>query len=119
MAGPPYEDIAFRIVDREWDYSAKRERGFKSSFDKVSSFACTTWTWITGLTTLAGHAASSLTVQEGLLSKITILRSPIRSFFISISYDTVARSNPDSRRGLRVAEIHKHHELQQLPLISL
>ncbi|KAJ2902805.1 hypothetical protein MKZ38_000086 [Zalerion maritima] len=34
IAGPPYEDIAFRIVDREWDYSAKRERGFKSSFDK-------------------------------------------------------------------------------------
>jgi len=34
-AGPPYEDIAFRIVDREWDYSAKKERGFKSSFDKV------------------------------------------------------------------------------------
>lgn len=33
-AGPPYEDIAFRIVDRDWDYSAKRERGFKSSFDK-------------------------------------------------------------------------------------
>ncbi|KAK3705896.1 hypothetical protein LTR37_013049 [Vermiconidia calcicola] len=37
IAGPPYEDIAFRIVDREWDYSAKRERGFKSSFDKVMS----------------------------------------------------------------------------------
>lgn len=34
IAGPPYEDIAFRIVDRDWDYSAKRERGFKSSFDK-------------------------------------------------------------------------------------
>ncbi|EFX01270.1 hypothetical protein CMQ_6212 [Grosmannia clavigera kw1407] len=33
-AGPPYDDIAFRIVDREWDYSAKRERGFKSSFEK-------------------------------------------------------------------------------------
>lgn len=33
-AGPPYEDIAFRIVDREWDYSAKRERGFKSVFEK-------------------------------------------------------------------------------------
>ncbi|KAK3187115.1 hypothetical protein K4F52_004016 [Lecanicillium sp. MT-2017a] len=33
-AGPPYEDVAFRIVDREWDYSAKRDRGFKSSFDK-------------------------------------------------------------------------------------
>ncbi|KAL6860020.1 hypothetical protein ACO1O0_004045 [Amphichorda felina] len=35
IAGPPYEDIAFRIVDREWDYSAKRDRGFKSSFDKI------------------------------------------------------------------------------------
>lgn len=34
IAGPPYEDIAFRIVDREWDYSAKRDRGFRSSFDK-------------------------------------------------------------------------------------
>ncbi|KAK4135912.1 hypothetical protein BT67DRAFT_264060 [Trichocladium antarcticum] len=34
IAGPPYEDLAFRIVDREWDYSAKKERGFKSSFDK-------------------------------------------------------------------------------------
>ncbi|KAM3511479.1 hypothetical protein MY11210_004906 [Beauveria gryllotalpidicola] len=36
IAGAPYEDIAFRIVDREWDYSAKRDRGFKSSFDKAS-----------------------------------------------------------------------------------
>jgi hypothetical protein len=36
IAGPPYQDIAFRIIDKEWDYSAKRERGFKSSFDKVS-----------------------------------------------------------------------------------
>ncbi|KAI1809783.1 mid region of cactin-domain-containing protein [Poronia punctata] len=34
IAGPPYEDIAFRIVDREWDYSAKRDRGFRSSFDR-------------------------------------------------------------------------------------
>lgn len=34
MAGPPYEDIAFRIVDKEWDYSAKRERGFRTTFDK-------------------------------------------------------------------------------------
>jgi hypothetical protein len=35
VSGPPYEDIAFRIIDKEWDYSARRERGFKSSFDKV------------------------------------------------------------------------------------
>jgi len=37
IAGPPYEDIAFRIVDREWDYSAKKDRGFRSTFDKVRS----------------------------------------------------------------------------------
>ena len=36
ISGPPYEDVAFRIVDKEWDYSAKRERGFRSSFDKVN-----------------------------------------------------------------------------------
>ncbi|CCF35895.1 hypothetical protein CH063_07586 [Colletotrichum higginsianum] len=41
IAGPPYEDIAFRIVDREWDYSAKRDRGFRSSFDKA--MAKSTW----------------------------------------------------------------------------
>ncbi|KAM0816177.1 putative Splicing factor Cactin [Seiridium cardinale] len=39
IAGPPYEDIAFRIVDREWDYSAKKDRGFRSSFDKVGSIS--------------------------------------------------------------------------------
>ena len=50
-AGPPYEDIAFRIVNREWEYSHKRlvthilpeldfdvsqkiYRGFRSSFDR-------------------------------------------------------------------------------------
>ncbi|KAJ1644812.1 hypothetical protein J3B02_002301 [Coemansia erecta] len=32
MAGPPYEDIAFRIVDREWEYN--RRRGFKNTFDR-------------------------------------------------------------------------------------
>lgn len=41
IAGPPYEDVAFRIVDREWDYSAKKERGFKSSFDKVCAYRST------------------------------------------------------------------------------
>lgn len=33
IAGPPYEDVAFRIVDRDWDYSAKNERGFQSTFE--------------------------------------------------------------------------------------
>ncbi|MCJ1309442.1 hypothetical protein MMC25_003102 [Agyrium rufum] len=41
ISGPPYEDIAFRIVDKEWDYSAKRERGFRSSFDKVQNIKST------------------------------------------------------------------------------
>ncbi|KDQ64665.1 hypothetical protein JAAARDRAFT_28303 [Jaapia argillacea MUCL 33604] len=31
-AGPPYEDIAFRIVNREWEFSHKR--GFRCSFDR-------------------------------------------------------------------------------------
>ncbi|WFD30175.1 hypothetical protein MSPP1_001192 [Malassezia sp. CBS 17886] len=31
-AGPPYEDIAFRIVDKEWEYSHRR--GFRCSFDR-------------------------------------------------------------------------------------
>jgi len=30
--GPPYEDLAFRIVNREWEYSHKR--GFRCSFDR-------------------------------------------------------------------------------------
>lgn len=34
ISGPPYEDIAFRIVDRDWDYSAKHDRGFKSTFER-------------------------------------------------------------------------------------
>ena len=31
-AGPPYEDIAFRVVNREWDFSERN--GFKCLFDK-------------------------------------------------------------------------------------
>ncbi|KAF9414031.1 hypothetical protein BGZ94_000534 [Podila epigama] len=31
-AGPPYEDIAFRIVNREWEHSHKK--GYKSVFDR-------------------------------------------------------------------------------------
>jgi len=32
IAGPPYEDIAFRIVNREWEHS--HNKGFRCSFDK-------------------------------------------------------------------------------------
>lgn len=31
-AGPPYEDVAFRILNKEWEYNHKR--GFKCVFDK-------------------------------------------------------------------------------------
>ena len=49
ISGPPYEDLAFRIVDKEWDYSAKRERGFRSSFDKVSMLLqCPLWLSFSG-----------------------------------------------------------------------
>ncbi|CAG8498306.1 17770_t:CDS:10 [Dentiscutata erythropus] len=41
VAGPPYEDIAFRIVNREWEYSHKK--GFKSSFDRGCERSEDTW----------------------------------------------------------------------------
>ncbi|KAI5670687.1 hypothetical protein M9H77_11051 [Catharanthus roseus] len=31
--GPPYEDIAFKIVNNEWEYSKKK--GFKCTFERV------------------------------------------------------------------------------------
>lgn len=31
-SGPPYEDIAFRIIRRPWEYSHRK--GFKSNFDR-------------------------------------------------------------------------------------
>ena len=31
-AGPPYEDIAFKIVNKEWEYAPKR--GFRCSFER-------------------------------------------------------------------------------------
>ncbi|KAJ1940769.1 hypothetical protein EC988_006940, partial [Linderina pennispora] len=32
VAGPPYEDVAFRIVNREWELN--RKRGFRNTFDR-------------------------------------------------------------------------------------
>uniref|UniRef100_A0A7S0BG48 Splicing factor Cactin C-terminal domain-containing protein n=1 Tax=Rhodosorus marinus TaxID=101924 RepID=A0A7S0BG48_9RHOD len=32
VAGPPYEDIAFKIVNREWEHSHKK--GFKCTFER-------------------------------------------------------------------------------------
>ena len=35
ISGPPYEDVVFRIVDKDWDKSSKIQAGFKNSFNKV------------------------------------------------------------------------------------
>lgn len=41
-AGPPYEDVAFRIVRKQWDYSHRR--GFRSHFDRgVLQRECECW----------------------------------------------------------------------------
>lgn len=32
QAGPPYEDIAFRVVNKEWNYA--RKHGFRCSFER-------------------------------------------------------------------------------------
>lgn len=70
MAGPPYEDIAFRIVDKEWDYSAKRERGFKSTFDKVRP---NPFLILALLTFLTGNPATTFPVQEGKYSALSVV----------------------------------------------
>ena len=31
-AGPPYEDVAFKIVNREWEFG--RKAGFRSVFER-------------------------------------------------------------------------------------
>lgn len=79
IAGPPYQDIAFRIVDREWDYSAKRERGFRSSFDKVSSCRFLRRQAISNFTPLVyaiadlawtGYITIALPIQKGISQPI-------------------------------------------------
>ena len=64
IAGAPYEDVAFRIVDKEWDYSAKHERGFRSSFDKVCDMCDVLLQGDTDENCL-GYIAASLPVQKG------------------------------------------------------
>lgn len=57
-AGPPYEDIAFRIIQREWDYSFKR--GFRSSFDRgILQLHCTFLATYNTQSTLSGSSTGS------------------------------------------------------------
>ena len=67
ISGPPYEDLAFRIVDKEWDYSAKRERGFRSSFDKACicpRFQCVNADLFANFR-CTGHSTTPFSIQEG------------------------------------------------------
>lgn len=114
ISGPPYEDLAFRIVDKEWDYSAKRERGFRSSFDKVS-MVTTFYQWVPGdgdithaqetnrVSIHLGNIATPLPVQKGLssfksLENLTVvtdslqIRSTIGNRFTAFSVPRLSSS---------------------------
>ena len=71
IAGPPYEDIAFRIVDRQWDFSAKKERGFKSTFDRVSG--C--------LRAAGGHVLESEDADQVICRAFSSCTSTSRRYF--------------------------------------
>lgn len=77
-AGPPYLDVAFRIIDRDWDYSSRFNRGFKSSFDKVY---IRLW-----LTDFVGNFASAFPVQEGVLSQVSCYNGIGRETRIAFSH---------------------------------
>jgi Cactus-binding C-terminus of cactin protein/Conserved mid region of cactin len=62
-AGPPYLDVAFRIIDRDWDYSSRFNRGFKSSFEKVCVPYCGG-----GEADGLGNLATAFPIQESVLS---------------------------------------------------
>jgi cactin len=74
IAGPPYLDVAFRIIDRDWDYSSRFNRGFKSSFDKVRSFRSTV------MLTILGDFAIALSIQEGVLPEVGNRSSPQKEY---------------------------------------
>lgn len=101
VAGPPYEDIAFRIVDREWDYSAKKERGFKSSFDKVSRPRSWSWLWLGLVTLLFSRPAGRLLVMVTTLVTMATLAHTTalynRPTFCSLS--CVAKAAPPTAAG--------------------
>jgi hypothetical protein len=68
ISGPPYQDIAFRIVDKEWDYSAKRDRGFRSTFENVRPFA--SFLRVMKLICHVGGAVLAFPVQESILPQV-------------------------------------------------
>jgi len=79
ISGPPYEDLAFRIVDKEWDYSAKRERGFRSSFDKVRAASLVANKVFTSLCMhranqwISGNPTTPFSVQKGKIETHLLL----------------------------------------------
>ena len=102
ISGPPYEDLAFRIVDKEWDYSAKRERGFRSSFDKVCQFRSSIWTLhyymsspfgllllILPLSHHLGHLTTPLSVQEGPYTHAEYLWRALAKIFLGLLSEVI------------------------------
>ena len=57
-AGPPYEDIAFKILNKEWEYSHKK--GFKSTL----SAAFCTYTSTSSATATGGDLLGSAVGRE-------------------------------------------------------
>lgn len=69
--GPPYEDLAFRIVNKEWEYSHKK--GFKSTFDRGVLQLHFNFKYV--LHNSLDHVGTSLTYsasQTSLLSQVNI-----------------------------------------------
>ncbi|KAF3959919.1 hypothetical protein CMV_015320 [Castanea mollissima] len=75
-AGPPYEDIAFKIVNKEWEYSHKK--GFKCTFEHVK-LPC-------------GEG-----FEDSIVEKIHALpgspQNPCSSLVMEVELDTVKRFN--------------------------
>ena len=87
-AGPPYEDIAFKIVSREWEYSQKR--GYRCWFNNnifqlwfhFKRYRYRRWTWVEG-GGKGGGVASSL-LQIGTSTGHWWFRNFFGVFFLTI-----------------------------------
>ena len=67
-AGPPYEDIAFRIVRHPWEYSHRK--GFRSMFDRgVLQRESESWFLCRGLLI---QGCSVFQLWEGVLSQVRL-----------------------------------------------
>jgi hypothetical protein len=102
LSGPPYEDLAFRIVDKEWDYSAKRERGFRSSFDKVRQSIILLSILFFALDRITGAKTGSIRNSHANNLRFRVSCSCIfnsRRYFIHKGFDRIAQIDSLSSRS--------------------